>query len=133
MSAPQPHRLDTSDSMMDIKRLTLTTPVPELPQTISSANEKSFSKTLMEKTGMRKREIFTFWLLFILSIAFGAGVSYGVLGPMYLTKSFDKTLPAGYGSGIYLLGVVNTLDLDSQYLSIQWIPYSCEETGPYSG
>ncbi|KAG8952139.1 hypothetical protein FRC04_005139 [Tulasnella sp. 424] len=131
--APQPQRNDTADSMMDIKQLSMATPVNEYPQTSSPTQEKSLSKALMEKSGIRKREIFTFWLLFILSIAFGAGVSYGVLGPIYLTKSFDKTLPAGYGSGIYLQGVVNTLDLDSQFLSIQWIAYSCEETGPYSG
>ncbi|KAG8893653.1 hypothetical protein FRC01_013452, partial [Tulasnella sp. 417] len=131
-AAPQPYRADTAETM-DIKQFSIATPANEYPQEPTPTNEKSLPRSLMEKTGMRKREIITFWLLFILSIAFGAGVSYGVLGPMYLTKSFDKTLPEGYGSGIYLLGVVNTLDLDSRYLSIQWIPYSCEETGPYSG
>ncbi|KAG9047736.1 hypothetical protein FS837_001633 [Tulasnella sp. UAMH 9824] len=129
--APQPYRADTAETM-DIKQLSISTPVNEYPQDPSLTNEKGPPKVLGEGP-RRKREIFTFWLLFILSIAFGAGVSYGVLGPSYLTKSFDKTLPAGYGSGIYLVGVVNTLDLDSRYLSIQWIPYSCEETGPYSG
>ncbi|KAG8922790.1 hypothetical protein FRC00_007035, partial [Tulasnella sp. 408] len=142
--APQPYRADTAETM-DIKQLSIATPANEYTQDQSLTNEKSLPKVLVEKP-RRKREIFTFWLLFILSIAFGAGVSYGVLGqkpdrkanedrlgPIYLTKSFDKTLPAGYGSGIYLVGVVNTLDLDSRYLSIQWIPYSCQETGPYSG
>lgn len=41
-----------------------------------------------------RREVLTFWFLFVISIAFGAGVSYGVLGPMYLAKSFESTLPA---------------------------------------
>lgn len=29
--------------------------------------------------------------------------------------------------------MVNTLDLDSRLLGIQWLVYSCEETGPYAG
>jgi len=32
-----------------------------------------------------------------------------------------------------LLGVVETLDLGSRILGVQWLVYSCEETGPYSG
>ncbi|KAG8908251.1 Endochitinase 1 [Tulasnella sp. 403] len=82
---------------------------------------------------VRKRAVVTFWVLFLFSIALGVAVSYGILGPIYLTKSFEKTLPPGYGSGVYLLGVVNTLDLDQRILGIQWLAYSCEETGPYSG
>jgi len=86
-----------------------------------------------ERIKRHRKELIWFWASFILSIVFGVGVSYGVLGPVYLTPAFEKTLPAGYGEGIYLLGVVETLDLDGRALSIQWLVYSCEETGPYSG
>jgi len=34
------------------------------------------------------------------TIAMGVALSYGLLGPIYATKPFEETLPAGYGSGV---------------------------------
>ncbi|KAG8944724.1 hypothetical protein FRC03_001922 [Tulasnella sp. 419] len=78
-------------------------------------------------------DIFTFWITLFLTVAMGVGLSYRTLAPSYLAVPFEKDLPAGYGSGIYLLGVVESLDISSRLLQIQWIVHSCEESGPYKG
>ncbi|KAG8908250.1 hypothetical protein FRB99_008315 [Tulasnella sp. 403] len=126
---PRGERSNTFDSS-DLKQLNFNAP-PE--QNHEDGHPSPWHKSLPNQTAMRRKEVISFWLLFILSIALGVAVSYGVLGPIYLTKSFEKTLEPGYGSGVYLLGVVNTLDLDQRILGVQWLAYSCEETGPYAG
>ncbi|KAG8941992.1 hypothetical protein FRC03_003801 [Tulasnella sp. 419] len=86
-----------------------------------------------KRKSLRKRDIFTFWAALLFTLSIGVGISYGILGPSYSAVSFDKRLPTGYGSGIYLLGVVESLDIPSRGLKIQWIVHQCEEEGPYKG